>query len=270
MTKRAPEPAASQPDTSEAAGQAISPAADPLTLTLDIGGTGLKAGVLDPQGAMVGERHRVKTPHPSGPAAVMPALLGLAGQVGSYDRVSVGFPGVVRGGVVRTAPNLGTPAWAGFDLGAALQHALGKPVRMLNDARVQGLGVITGRGLECVITLGTGFGFALYEDGRLAPHLEMGQHPAHNSKTYDEYLGVEALHKVGRKRWRRRVERAMEQLRTLINFDTLYVGGGDAQVIDFELPSDVRVVSNDAGILGGVKLWDPRLDDVFEEASVPA
>ena len=243
---------------------------DPLTLTLDIGGTGLKAGVLDPQGAMVGDRHRIKTPHPSGPSTVLPALLGLAGQAGSFDRVSVGFPGVVRGGIVKTAPNLDTKLWAGFDLGDALQHALGKPVRMLNDARVQGLGVISGRGLECVITLGTGFGFALYDDGRLAPHLEMGQHLARKDMTYDEYLGVAALQKAGRKRWQRRVERAIGQLRTLINFDKLFVGGGDAGLIDFELPSDVQVVSNNAGITGGVKLWDPRLDDVFAESTVPA
>lgn len=242
----------------------------PLTLTLDVGGTGLKAGVLDQYGAMCGERHRVKTPHPAGPGAVIPALLGLAAQAGSFDRVSVGFPGVVRGGVVHTAPNLGTPAWAGFDLGGALQNALGKPVRLLNDARVQGLGVITGRGVECVITLGTGFGFALYYDGHLAPHMEMGQHPAHKGMTYDEYLGVAAVRKVGRKRWRRRVQRALDQLRTLINFDMLYIGGGDAELVDFELPSDVRIVSNDAGITGGVKLWDPRLDDVFAESAVPA
>ena len=242
----------------------------PLTLTLDIGGTGLKAGVLDPKGAMVGDRQRAKTPHPAGPSAVVPALLGLAGQAGSFDRISVGFPGVVRGGIVKTAPNLGTELWAGFDLGDALHQALGKPVRMLNDARVQGLGVISGRGLECVITLGTGFGFALYDDGRLAPHLEMGQHPARKDMTYDEYLGVAALHKTGRKRWLRRVERAIGQLRTLINFDKLYVGGGDAGLIDFELPSDVQVVSNSAGITGGVKLWDPRLDNVFAESTVPA
>ncbi len=262
MTKPTPAAAPSTPATPGPA--------DPLTLALDIGGTGLKAGLLDAHGAMVGERHRIKTPHPAGPDALVPALLGLAGQVGGFDRVSVGFPGVVRGGVVRTAPNLGTPAWAGFDLGGALQHGLGKPVRMLNDARVQGLGVIAGRGVECVITLGTGFGFALYEDGRLAPHLEMGQHTARKDMTYDEYLGVAALKKIGRKRWRRRVERALGQLRTLINFDTLYVGGGDAGLIDFEVPSDVRIVSNDAGITGGVRLWDPRLDDVFDESSVPA
>lgn len=245
-------------------------ATGPMTLAVDIGGTALKAGLLDPYGAIAGERQRVKTPHPSTPPAVVPLLLQLAGKAGAFDRISVGFPGVVRGGVIRTAPNLGTPAWAGFDLGAALKQALGKPVRMLNDARVQGLGVISGRGVECVITLGTGFGFALYDDGRLAPHLEMGQHPAHKNMTYDEYLGVKALQKVGRKRWRRRVQRALDQLRILINFDTLYIGGGDAELVNFELPSDVRLVSNTAGITGGVRLWDPRLDDVFAESTVPA
>ena len=243
---------------------------EPLTLTLDIGGTGLKAGLLDAHGAMVGNRERVKTPHPSAPGAVVPELLGLAAKFPSYDRVSVGFPGVVRGGVIRTAPNLGTPAWAGFDLGDTLQQALHRPVRMLNDARVQGLGVITGRGLECVITLGTGMGFALYQDGRLAPHFEMGQHPARKGLTYDEYVGKAALDRAGRKRWLRRVEKVMEQMRTLLNFDALYVGGGDAALIDFEVPSDVHIVSNDAGITGGVRLWDPRLDDVFAKSEVPA
>ena len=246
------------------------PGTGPLTLALDIGGTGLKGGLLDDKGAMVGDRVRVKTPHPAAPDVVVPALAGIAKQLGGFDRISVGFPGVVSGGVIRTAPNLGTKAWAGFDLGNALQGHLGKPVRMLNDAQVQGLGVITGRGLECVITLGTGFGFALYQDGRLAPHLEMGQHPARKEMTYDEYVGVKALERVGRKHWRRRVERVLDQLRVLLNFDTLYIGGGDAQLIDFEVASDVRIVSNDAGITGGVKLWDPRLDDVFIQSSVPA
>ena len=189
----------------------------------------------------------------------------LAGRLSSFNRISVGFPGVVSGGVVRTAPHLGTEAWAGFDLAAALQGRLGKPVRILNDATVQGLGVISGRGLECVITLGTGFGFALYQDGRLAPHLEMSQHIARKDLTYDEYLGVAALHKVGRERWFRRVQRVLAQLRAVVNFDTLYIGGGNASKLDFELPSDVRTVSNEAGITGGVRLWDSRLDEAFAE-----
>ena len=132
----------------------------PLTLAIDIGGTGLKAGLLDAEGNMVGTRARVETPHPAPPEAVLPALVGLAHCLGAFERVSVGFPGVVKGTKIVTAPNLGTDAWVGYDLGAVLQDRLGRPVRVLNDATVQGLGVITGQGVECVITLGTGFGFA--------------------------------------------------------------------------------------------------------------
>lgn len=229
--------------------------AGPVTLALDIGGTGLKAGRLDPEGAMLGERMRVPTPHPSPPAVIVPALVGMANALGAFDRVSVGFPGVVRAGRVLTAPNLGTPEWSGYDLAAALGERLGKPVRVENDATVQGLGVIAGHGLECVITLGTGFGFALYADGRLAPHLELSQHIIRGKKTYDEYLGVATLRRIGKRRWNKRVKRMLTQLRTLVNFDTLYIGGGDAHEIAFPLPADVRIVPNQAGITGGVRLW---------------
>ena len=235
----------------------------PVTLAIDIGGTGLKAGLLNLGGELVGERARVPTMNPSPPDAVVAALVGLARQLGDFDRVSVGFPGVVTSGVVRTAPNWGTALWAGFDLGAALGRKLGKPVRILNDATVQGLGVIAGRGVECVITLGTGFGFALYWDGRLSPHLEMSQHIIRKDLTYDQYLGVAALKKVGKKRWRARVKRALEQIRVVVNFDTLYIGGGDAKLIDFDLATDMKIVSNDAGIIGGLRLWDARFDEAF-------
>jgi len=235
----------------------------PVTLAIDIGGSNLKAGLLDRDGAIVGERVKVATMHPSPPKLVVPALIELVEKLGPFDRISVGFPGLIKSGMVRTAPNLGTKDWAGFDLAGALRKQFGKPVRMLNDATVQGLGVITGHGLECVITLGTGFGFALYHDGRLTPQLEMSQHVVRKDMTYDAYVGVEALHKVGRKRWERRVERVLAQLRAVVNFDTLYVGGGDAQDLSLKLPDDVRIVSNDAGITGGVRLWDSRLDDAF-------
>ncbi len=234
-----------------------------LTLAIDIGGTGLKAGLLDEAGRLVGERARVATPHPSTPGAVVPKLAELAQQLPGYDRISVGFPGVVQRGVVKTAPNLGTKAWASFNLAGVLEAQLNRPVRMLNDATVQGLGVIAGQGLECVITLGTGFGFALYQDGRLAPHLEMSQHVIRHDMSYDEYVGVDALKRVGKRRWRKRVGRVLHQLQVVINFDTLFIGGGDARLIDFVLPANVQIVSNDAGITGGVKLWDATLDDAF-------
>ena len=235
----------------------------PITLAIDIGGTGLKAGLLDAAGGFVGERARVDTPHPSPPDVVVDTLVKLVKGLNGFDRVSVGFPGVVRGGRVLTAPNLGTKEWQGFDLAGALHQHFGKPVRLLNDATVQGLGVIAGHGLECVITLGTGFGFALYQDGRLAPHLELSQHIIRGRKTYDEYLGVEALRQVGKRRWLRRVQKMLVQLRTLVNFDVLYIGGGDARLLKFELPADVRLIPNSAGITGGVRLWDKALDESF-------
>lgn len=235
----------------------------PVTLAIDVGGTRLKCGLLDRAGGMLGERVRTDTPHPAPPSAVLEALFGLVPQVGSFDRISVGFPGVVRAGRVLTAPNLGTKAWHGFDLTGALAERYGKPVRLLNDASVQGLGVITGHGLECVVTLGTGFGFALYQGGRLGPHLEMGQHNARGKMTYDQYVGIAALKDVGPKKWNRRVRRTIAQIETLVTYDTLYIGGGNAKVIDFDLPPGVQVVSNDAGITGGVRLWAPQLDDAF-------
>lgn len=104
---------------------------------------------------------------------------------------------MVRHGRVLTAPNLGTEAWRGFALPAVLQQKLGKPARMLNDATVLGLGVIAGHGVECVITLGTGMGFALFDDGRPGPHLELSQHPVHNKETYDQWIGNAALRAAG-------------------------------------------------------------------------
>ena len=236
----------------------------PITLAIDIGGTGLKAGLLDVAGATIGTYARVDTPHPSPPEIVVPALVGLAHCLGGFDRVSIGFPGVVRGTHVITAPNLGTEAWAHYDLGGAIEQRLGRPVRLLNDATVQGLGVIIGRGVECVITLGTGFGFALYKDGRLAPHLELSQHICRGKKTYDQYLGNAALAEIGKVRWRRRVVKMLVQLRILVNWDLLHIGGGNARLVDFALADDIRLVSNKAGITGGVRLWDPRLDPDFE------
>lgn len=245
----------------------VEAAEGPITLTLDVGGTGLKAGLLDGRGEIIGQRARVETPHPSPPDVVVPALVGLAHVLGAFDRISVGFPGVVRSGKVLTAPNLDTEAWAGYDLSGTLEKRLGRPVRLLNDATVQGLGVISGHGVECVITLGTGFGFALYQQGRVAPHLELSHHVIRGHKTYDQYLGVAALEKVGKKHWRKRVRKMLVQLRVLVNWDRLYIGGGDARLIDFTLDHDVTLISNMAGITGGAKLWDAALDTEFAERS---
>jgi polyphosphate glucokinase len=261
MAKRAPIAHTLQSDTP--------PRPPPKTLAIDIGGTRLKAGILDEFGTMVAGPNRVDTPHPGGPAEILAALTELVRPLGSYDRISVGFPGVVRSGRILTAPNLGTAAWHAYPLATDLEQRFGKPTRVLNDASVQGLGEITGVGLECVITLGTGFGFALFQDGLLAPHLELGQHPCAKDKTYDLYLGNAAFHKVGRKKWNKRLEKALGFIDTLVTYDTLLIGGGNAQVIDFDLPPNVRIVPNAAGITGGVKLWGGKMDAAFAKPTVP-
>ena len=231
-------------------------AAHPTTLAIDVGGTGLKASVLDAKGNMMADRVRVKTPHPIDPNLLVDTLVELAKPLPPFDRVSVGFPGVVRGGVIRTAPNLGTEEFRGFDLAAALSERWGKPVRVINDADMQGFAAIKGQGVEMVITLGTGFGSSLFLDGRLGPHLELAHHPFHKGKTYEEELGDKARKKLGKKKWSRRVIEAIDLLRVLTNFDHLYIGGGNAGRIDGELPEDVSLVDNAAGVLGGIKLWE--------------
>ncbi|HUA77699.1 MAG TPA: ROK family protein [Acetobacteraceae bacterium] len=256
-------------DSKQGAGQG----AGRLTLAIDIGGSHLKAGIVDEAGRLVetqqGVRARVETPQSAVPDDILEALVRLVQPLGRFDRISVGFPGVVRNGCVLTAPNLGGSAWHGFALASGLERALGKPVRMLNDASVQGLGAISGQGVELVITLGTGMGFALFADGRLAPHLEMGQHPARKKKTYDEYIGDAARRTVGPLRWNRRVIRTIATMKTLACYDILYLGGGNAARLAVALPEDVRTVSNETGLTGGVRLWDRRLDAMFA-APAPA
>ena len=225
------------------------------TLAIDVGGSGLKASVIDAAGRLLTERVRVDTPVGAAPREIVEALVHLVGPLGGFDRVSVGFPGVVRGGRVLTAPNLDHEGWKEFDLAGTLGRALGKPVRVANDADVQGLAVIAGKGVEMVVTLGTGFGTGLYLDGRLAPHLELSHHAFRKGETYDEQLGNAARKRVGNRKWNRRVRKAIRSLRALTTFDHLYIGGGNARKIDFELDPDVTVVSNDAGLKGGIALW---------------
>jgi polyphosphate glucokinase len=229
---------------------------NPHTLAIDIGGTGLKAAVLDAEGHMLDKRVRVRTPSDPTPEAVIDALAHLIQRLPEFDRISAGFPGVIRRGTVLTAPNLGTKKWKGFALEDALSKRFGKPARLENDAEVAGLGVIEGKGLEVVITLGTGCGTAIFSDGRMAPHLELAHHPIHKSLTYDEYVGNAALQEIGKKKWRRRVLKVIAVLRTLLNYDKLHIGGGNARLLDGKLPKNVDLVSNDEGIIGGVKLWD--------------
>ena len=236
------------------------------TLCVDIGGSGIKAIVVDPVGAPLTERIRLETPSPAVPAAVLEVLAEVIRTIAAasaYDRVSIGFPGVVADGITKTAPNLDL-SWAGFAMVSAVEKLTGKPVRMANDADIQGLAVIEGQGLEMLITLGTGFGCGLYIDGRYVPNLELGHHPWRKGATYEERTSNAVRKRIGKKRWNKRVREAIAELEPIFNYRRLYVGGGNAKHVDAaELPANVTLVDNVAGLLGGIKLWQT------EEAPLP-
>ena len=225
------------------------------TLSVDIGGSHVKASVLSERGKMLHERVRADTPPDVTPSGLVKLIANLAVSLPDYDRVSVGFPGVVRGGVIRTAANLHDERFQGFNLGRALEKALGAPVRACNDADMQGFGAIRGKGVEMVITLGTGFGTAMFENGRLAPHLELAHHPFRHDRTYEDELSDAAMKRVGRRTWNHRLSLAIDTLRALTWFDHLYIGGGNSRNVRLKLPRDISVVDNAAGIVGGIRLW---------------
>ncbi len=227
----------------------------PRTLCIDIGGTGLKSMVVSVHGKALSERSLVETPRPATPRAIGAALQKVIPGRAVFDRVSVGFPGVVVDGIVRTAHNL-HPSWAGFDLATWLLRTTGRPTRVLNDAGVQGHGVVQGRGVELCVTLGTGFGFSLFVNGHYVPNVELGHHPFRKGKSYEDLLGEAALKKRGRKRWNRALGHAITQLQETFNFRVLYLGGGNARHVAIPLPRNVKTVDNVAGMLGGVKLWE--------------
>jgi polyphosphate glucokinase len=229
-------------------------AAGTRTLAIDIGGTGIKALILDHHGAPLTERARVETPRPATPRAVLQAIWALIEPLGEFDRISVGFPGVVVDGVTKTAPNLHDD-WKSFDLGKALAEGSRRAVRVLNDAGVQGYGVIEGKGLEMVITLGTGMGCAVYFNGIYVPNLELAHHPFKKGKTYEEYVGAKALKKIGKKKWNKRVAEVVAQVLPIWNPQRLYLGGGNAKHLRLELPEQCSVTPNVAGLLGGIALW---------------
>ena len=234
----------------------IPASSDLRILAIDIGGSGFKAAVLDAEGNMLTDRMRVKTPHPCTPDALLAKLGELVEMLAGteFNHISVGFPGVVRRGTILTAANLGAEL-QGFPLAEELSQRFGHPCRAINDADMQGLAAVHGHGVEVVITLGTGMGSAMFNEGQLAPHLELAHHPFRKGETYEEQIGNSALEKVGSKKWNRRVGLAITTLRNLTTFDRLFIGGGNARLVDFKLDHDVEIIDNTNGIKGGAWLW---------------
>jgi polyphosphate glucokinase len=259
------------PEAPDAPAQAAP--AHPYTIAIDVGGTGLKADVLDKDGNAVADRVRVPTKYPMPPDLLVETLTKLVSKLPEGDRVSCGFPGMVRGGHILSAPHFvceagpGTKtspkllrSWSTFDLAGALTKSIGKPCRVANDADVQGLAVVSGKGFEAVITLGTGFGTGFFMDGSLMPHMEFSHLEFRKGESFNEQLGEPTRKKVGDERWNKRVRKAIAYLDELCFFDHLYIGGGNGPRINRRDLGDVleriTVVDNKAGILGGIKLWE--------------
>ena len=230
------------------------------TLAIDIGATGLKATILNELGAPVMERARVKTPASGMPGEVLDAATALAQGLGDFDRVSLGFPGIVREGVVKEAPNLAAE-WKDFNVGEVLAARLGKPVRVANDADVQGFGAISGKGVELVLTLGTGVGSSVFINGHLVPNVEVGSRKLSDGE----------LQKVGKRKWNKRLIKTVKKLEKMFHFDRLYIGGGNARFVDIGAhAAHVTIVSNLNGLVGGLALWRERASVTSFHTSIPA
>ena len=252
----------------------------PRTLAIDVGGSGLKALVLAPDGEMLSERERRDTPYPCTPQVLLDELEALAATQPEYDRVSVGFPGAIRRGRVREVPafsrrGAGQPPdpelqalWHNFDLEGALTERFAHPVRVANDADVQGSAVITGHGMELVITLGTGVGCAVFFDGTLLPHMELS-HGTFGGTSIEVACGDNQRKEAGKEEWRERVMEALEAFEAMVLPDHLYIGGGNAKKLDPDtLGPNRSLVPNISGLLGGIALWE-RTDDAGR-APLPA
>ena len=230
-------------------------------LALDIGGSHIKGTILNTKGEWQIEYRSLVTPNPATPENVISTITQLVKAMPEYGKVSVGFPGYVRNGIVFTAPNLGNPKWKNIDLGQRISNTLRKPVRLVNDADQLGLGVVSGKGYELAVTLGTGVGTAVLIDGYLLPHLELAHHPLHKNRDYDQYIGAAALEKKGKQAWNKRVARMLEVLKVVFNYDRLYLGGGNAGKLNIPLDNNIHLFTNKDAIKGGARLWE--LEDKY-------
>ena len=224
-------------------------------LSIDIGGTNIKACLLSPKGKLLTDFKKTPTPKKSTPEEVLKSIEALCSTFDAFEKISIGFPGYVKMGVVQTAPNLAENKWLNVDLAQQVSNLFGKPVRLINDADQQGLGIVSGKGFEIVFTLGTGFGTSLLFDGELLPHLELAHLPIGKKDDYDDFIGDRGFTKVGKKKWNKRLKYLIEIYKTVFNYDHLYIGGGNSNEINFELEKNITLVSNKDGIKGGAKLW---------------
>ena len=243
------------------------------TLTVDCGGTGIKASVLDKGGKVLIDFPYLKTPYPLSPSKLISIIDEFVKADNRIKRVTLGLPGMIRGGKVIVIPhyvNASGPrgvvdphlkkAWYGFDMQSMLKKKIKLPTLVLNDAEVHAAAVIAGKGLETVLTFGTGLGSAIFSDGVISPHLEISHATIRYGKSIDSWIGEQARRRLGNQLWSRRVKSLIQELYPMIIWDKLYIGGGNAQRISKSALKSfdykVKIIPNSAGVTGGVKAWD--------------
>ena len=211
-------------------------------LVVDVGGTSIKL-------LATGQKEARK--FPSGPKMTAETMVRVAKKTAKdwdYDVVSIGYPGpVVHGRPLREPHNL-APGWVNFDF----QQAFGRPVRIVNDAAMQALGCYQG-GRMLFLGLGTGLGSAMIVDGSLEP-MELAHLPYKNGKTYEDYVGLRGLERLGRKKWQQHVCKVVRQLRDALVAEEVVLGGGNVKKLE-QLPPGTRLGTNANAFVGGFRIW---------------
>lgn len=216
-------------------------------LAIDVGGTNVKV-------LATGRRAPLKTP--SGRTMTPRKMVATVKRLTDgwrYDAVSIGYPGAVMHGRPVAEPHNLAPGWVGFDFA----RAFGKPVKVVNDAAMQALGSYRG-GRMLFLGFGTGLGSALIVDGTIEP-MELAHLPYKKGRTYEDYVGLRGLERLGKKKWRRAVADVAERLKGALGAEELVFGGGNAKLLK-KLPPGARLVANDNAFIGGFRLWDGRPD----------
>ena len=209
---------------------------------IDIGGTNIKI-------LAAGQTESRK--FPSGttmtPQNMVEGVMDLA-KDWTYEAISMGYPGVIKKGKIVTEPhNLGQ-GWVGFDFEAAFKL----PVKIMNDAAMQALGSYR-EGILLFLGLGTGLGSAIIADGAVVS-MEVGHLP-YKKGTFEDYVGLQGLERLGKKKWRKHVAFIVERLKAAINPDDVVLGGGNAKKLK-KLPEACRLGSNEFAFTGGFRMWE--------------
>lgn len=274
----AEEPAEPDDDAPAPAGPALDPGTRRIAIGVDVGGSGIKAGAVDlDTGALISGRHRVPTPLPAAPAAVIASIarlvkrISLEVKIGPDVPVGVGFPGVVIDGVTRTAANV-DPGWVDFDADTAMERVVRRPVHVLNDADAAGVaemrfGAGVGRrGTVFLITLGTGTGSALFYDGVLVPNLELGHMEIRGRDAERRSAAAARVRRgISWKAWAADLDEHLLAIEKLFSPRLFIIGGGVSKRAERFVPRlTVRAevipakLLNDAGIVGAAMAADER------------